>query len=194
MFVDANENQEGFADDLNVSDTELAGVNLFKDIDPDAATPDQVKAIIKTGQTLLVQKKTWRDKALAAKPAAAAETINPKPVAEPDGLGSLQSDVAELKTEREKRQFGHANDLTPEETDEVFAYSHGAKLNPSEALKKPFVQSALESLRAQSRADGAIPGPSNRSTVVDGKPFSSLTKEEKAKNFPQMVKNLSRRR
>lgn len=180
------ENQDGFADDPKVSDEELAAVNLFKEINPEAATPEQVKEILKTSKTLLVQKKNWREKALQPKPAP-QEIIKPAPAAEQPELAKLQGEVQRLNLSEEKRQFGYDHELSPSETNEVFAYAIGHNIKPSEALDKPFIKSGLESMRSQARAEGATPGPSGRSPVVEGKPFGEMSKDDKRKNFPKLV-------
>lgn len=157
----------------------------FSEIDPANATPEQVTELVKAGQTLLGQTKHWHGKATSVKPKE--EVINPKPTADPDIVGSLQSDVAELKTEREKRQFGHAHGLSPEEVDRAFALATGMNKKPKEVLEDQFFKAGLETLRKQQRANGAIPGPSNRSPMVDGKPFNEMKREDKIKNFGALV-------
>lgn len=159
----------------------------FSEIDPATATQEQIAELVKAGQTLLGQTKHWSKKAKEAPPAKPNEIINPKPAAEPDTVVQLQADVKRLTVVEEKRQFGHRNNLSPEQTDEVFAYAQGANIKPSEALTKPFVKNALESMFEQSRADGAIPGPSHGSPMVEGKPFRELKREDKVKHFDKFV-------
>jgi len=192
------ENQDSFADDPKVGDEELKGVNLFQDVDPATATPEQVAAIVKTGKTLLVQKKQWRERAIdpatgkpfkelladaQAKPDIKPNPPNPAEPTTPETEGRLKR----LELSEDKRQFGHAKELTPEETDHVFAFAQGTGLKPSEALEHPFVKSGLESLRRARKADGATPGPSSRSPVVEGKTFSEMNTDEKRKNFEKVV-------
>jgi len=95
--------------------------------------------------------------------------------------------MARLETSEEKRQFGHAHGLSPEETDHVFAYATGMNVKPQEALDKPFIKSGLSAIRAQQRADQATPGPSARSPRVEGKTFSEMTADERRKNFTTVV-------
>lgn len=193
MFVDAN----AAADDGNqdsAMELDESKYPKFSEIDPAKATPEQIAELVKAGQTLLGQTKHWSKKAkeLAAKPAN-EKIIKPNTITEPDVVKELQDNVQRLNVVEEKRQFGHTNNLSPEETDEVFAYSQGAGIKPKDALTKPFVKSALESIRSQRQADGATPGPSSRSPLVDGKPFNELKREDKIKNFEKLVQSKQRR-
>lgn len=191
------ENQEDveFGDDHKPTDEELNQVNLFKDIDPDAATPEQVAQIIKTGKTLLVQKKNWRTKAQTSvipvqEQPKLNQHNNPKP---PDRDDDLTPKVDMLMMAEEKRQFGYSKQLTPEETDHLFAYAKGSGLKPGEALDSPFFKNALIALRQQNRANDSTPSPSNRSPRVEGKSFGEMKRDEKEKNFSKVVAGLQKK-
>jgi hypothetical protein len=99
--------------------------------------------------------------------------------------------VAELKLEREKRQFGHHHGLSPEETDYAFELAHGKPTE--ETLKSDFFQGGLERLRAKSRTDSATPGSSNRSPKVEGKTFRESSNDEREKGFGNFVAGLKRK-
>lgn len=159
----------------------------FSEIDPANTTPEQVAELVKAGQTLLGQTKHWYKKGKSPVVVEPPLKTNPAPTAEPEAMAKLQADVSSLKTVEEKRRFGHVHSLSPEETDNVFAYAQGTGKKPSEALNDPFIKSGLQSMREQANADGAIPGPSSRSPLVDGKPFSEMKRDDKVKNFGKYV-------
>ena len=98
----------------------------------------------------------------------------------------IVSDVKSLKLAEKKRQFGYKHSLSPEETDRLFRYA--ADADPEEALKDPFFQAGLKEFRREKRVKEAIPSSSNRSAKVDGKTFSEMTSEERAKNWNKMFK------
>lgn len=196
------ENQDnGNAGTQEPSEAELnQDIKLPEGIDPDNATPEQVRELLKTSQTALAQKKHWRNKAIdpeTGKPykdlvTKAPEDLAPKPKPA-EAMPEAESRIARLEQAEEKRHFGHVHNLTPEETDQVYAYATGAGLKASEALEKPFIKNALEAMRSEARANDATPGPSSRSPIVEGKTFHDMTIEEKRKNFPQVVKALKNR-
>lgn len=104
---------------------------------------------------------------------------------EPEVDDDIRRDVAELKTERTKRLFGYEHGLSPDEVDAVFRINS----NPSaETLKDPFVKGGLQALRAKRSVENATANPSKRASVVDGKTFTTMTKEERAKNWSDLVK------
>lgn len=96
------------------------------------------------------------------------------------------SDIAELKLSEKKRQIGYKHGLSPEETDKLFAFA--GKDNPEEALKDTFFQAGLKEYRAQKRVNEAIPSSTNRSTKIEGKTFSDMSDEERAKNWSKLFK------
>lgn len=98
----------------------------------------------------------------------------------------IVSDVKSLKLAEKKRQFGYKHSLSPEETDRLFRYASDS--DPEEALKDPFFQAGLKEFRREKRVKEAIPSSSNRSAKVDGKTFSEMTPEERAKNWNKMFK------
>lgn len=195
MFVDTNAAPADGTNDAGMEFDE-SKYPKFSDIKPEEATPEQITELVKAGQTLLGQTKHWSAKAktLAAQVKPDDKTIKPNPVANEGDMGSLRADVEDLKTEREKRQFGHSHSLSPEETDRAFALAKGMGKKPTEILEDDFFKSGLQSLRDQQRAAGAIPGPSSRSPMVDGKSFSELKREDKIKNFDKFVASSAKRR
>lgn len=165
------------------------------DKDPSELTSEQVKVIQQNSKNVFGMSRHYKGKLDEAKPkpptpgqAEPSKLNEPTPPA--DDFAETKATVERLNTAEEKRQFGHSNNLSPEETDEVFAYAKGAGIKPSEALSKPFVKSALENIRQNARASGATPGSSNRSPKVEGKTFQEMNDGERRKNFNAVVKGL----
>lgn len=172
----------------------------FSDIDENNATPEQVKALKESAQTLLGKTKHWSGKAKTLTAELEEAKKNPPkgtqtPLAPTPGADDvdLRRDVNDLKLEKEKRQFGHANQLTPEETDHLFAFATGSNLKPAEAMSHPFFKSGLEALRQQNKNDANIPGPSRRAPVIEGKTFSEMTNDERRKNFDKVIGGASKK-
>lgn len=195
-----NQNSGGYSDDPSIGQDEIAAVELFKDINPDEITPEQARTVITTAKTLQAQKRRWREIAIdpstgkpykdaAVKPA----NVQTPPAQQPAAPPELVADVAELKLEREKRTFGHANGLDPEETDHLFAFAAGAKLTPAQALSHPFFKNGLTATRQQKQNSGATPGSSRRAPTVEGKTFAKMTPQEREKNFGTVVGALKRK-
>jgi hypothetical protein len=176
----------------------------FSEIDPQNATPEQVAELVKAGQTLLGQTKHYRGKAIdpeTGRPfaelleeAKKPKPSTPTPPANNPGAGDddLRTSVKRLETAEEKRQFGHANSLTPEETDNLFAFAKGMDLKPTEALAHPFFKTGLAAFRQEHNQNDATPGPSRRAPTVEGKHFGEMTREERSKNFPAIVSAASK--
>lgn len=164
----------------------------FSDIDINNATPEQVDALVKANQKLFGLTEHYSDKAkkLSEKPkeTTPAPTTTPQPPAPGAVDDDIRTSVKRLEMVEEKRQFGHSNSLTPEETDNLFAFATGMNLKPAEAMNHPFFKSGLEALRQEAKANGATPGPSRRAPVVEGKTFDQMTTDEKRKNFDKIVK------
>lgn len=152
-----------------------------------------IKQLTQTAKTALAQKKHWRGKAVDPVTGIPYKDIAskgkqdnaPHSTSEPS---ALEKDVAGLKLSEEKRQFGHANSLSPEETDAAFALAAGLGKKPSDVLDHPLFKGGLESMRRTARNAGATPGPSGRApVVVEGKAFKDMTPEERQKNFGAVV-------
>jgi hypothetical protein len=186
------ENQDVLADDLKPSDADLEGLDLFKDIDPTKATPEQVAELVKTGKTLLFQKKAWRTKAEAKVNTQDNPPLKPQPPA--GGNKETDDRLTKLEQSEEKRQFGFSHSLSPEETDSVFAFAQGTGKKPEDVLGHPFVKSGIDALRTQARAANGVPGSSNRSPKVEGKSFRDMKPEDRSKHFGAVVEGLTGRR
>jgi hypothetical protein len=194
--------------DLNADEVaELDNLDLesISSIDPETATPEQVALLQKTALPALHQRAKFKAKAIdpatgkpykdllaeaQAKPHQPKETPKATPAEIPDEINTRLSAV---ELSEQKRQFGHAKGLSPEEVDHVFTYANGVGKKPEEVLEAPFVKAGLEALRTETRTHSAIPGPSNRSPKVGGKAFSEMTEKEREESFPQVVAATTRR-
>lgn len=184
----ADPNEEGKRQEPNLDE-----------INPEEVTPDQVKSVIDFAKTVKGQREHWKTKALdpeTGKPyrdllsEAKAQkepekTHNDTPPERPDE--ELRQDVHRLKLSEEKRQFGHANNLSPEETDHVFSYAQGMQIKPSEALQNDFMKRALEANRKAAEQASATPGSSSRRTTVEGKQFGEMKPEDRKKNWTKIT-------
>ena len=98
------------------------------------------------------QKKGWREKALKKTEVKLTEEAKPEP----------EKKVTDDKW-KERMEFVVSNkDLSKDEVNEVIAYAEGKGITYDEALKSPFVSSAIESLRAKAKAEKETPPPSTR--------------------------------
>lgn len=169
----------------------------FADIDPANATLEQVDGLVKANQKLLGLTKHYSEKAkkLSEKPreTAPAPTTTPPAPPAPAADDDLGKRLGKLETSEQKRQFGHANSLTPEETDNLFAFASGMGLKPADAMVHPFFKNGLAALRQEAKVNSATPGPSRRAPIVEGKTFGEMTDAERKKNFSQIVAGASRK-
>lgn len=187
-------NQSGTAG-ANTGDGENDKELTLPEVDPTAATPEQVEQLVTVAKTALGQKAHWRAKAIdpeTGKPfkellEATKSTLPTKPPTPAELTPEADARLKRLEMSEEKRQFQFANNLTPEEADNVFAVASGMGIKPSEALTHPFVKSGLEALRQTNKARSATLSPSSRSPVVEGKSFKDMDAKERAKNFSQVV-------
>ena len=193
-----SENQSG-GDQQNAEDLKDPEVPTISDVNN--ASPEEVEKLVKANQTLLAQKKHWRQKAMDPATGKPYETLltearahsqpnNPPPK---DQEPETDVRIQRLELSEEKRQFGHAHSLAPEEADSVFAFAQGLGLKPKEALEHPFVKSGIAALRNEAKAANATLGPSSRSPVVEGKTFGEMSIDEKRKNFGKVVQHLNNR-
>lgn len=173
------ENHEGDVDPQNDEDTVV--IDPFDDEGARKLVASQIAI-----------KKHWREKAqkIEAENKVLAEelkkykpALQEKPVVEDDYKKKIDS----LSLAEEKRQFGYEHGLSPEETDEVFAYSTGRNIKPAEAKEKPFVKAAIEALRAQRRSESATPSPSSGLPAIDGKSWSEMSNDERKANFSKIM-------
>ena len=158
----------------------------------DVAEEQEDPAVLKANIAKLnEQKKRWRDRALDPSGKTYKElyetALKPKqetpiPV-EPD----VKDRLYKIEQIEEKRQFGYQNNLSPEETDYLFALAKGSEKKPSELLADTFVKGGLETVRKQKNNESATPRPSSRSPMVEGKSFNELKPEDKRKHWAKVT-------
>lgn len=91
-------------------------------------------------------------------------------------LQEIRETVNKLSLAEQKRQFQYENNLSPEQTDKVFAITSKPT---KETLEDPFVKAGLEAIRQQQRVSEATPSPSGRSATHNGKTFKDMTPDER---------------
>jgi len=79
-------------------------------------------------------------------------------------------------------------DLDAEDIDEVIAYAKGKNISYEEALNANVIKSYLKVKQAKAKIANAVPPTSSHSTVVNGKTWSEMNDQERAKNFHKMMK------
>lgn len=157
---------------------ELQGENLEqKQEAPEAEVADDNSADI---ETLRVQKSKWREKAIkeSEERKKLEEKLSalqgPKEVEKSPSVASSADKFAKLELKIE----GY-ND---EESD--FILKSGLGKN------NPFVKSAVEAMRSKQKVVESTPQPSNRSALVNNKPYSQLSREEKSANYADTFKQM----
>lgn len=148
--------------------------------DPKDENPEETITVPKAKFTSMQRKAIAYD-ANKEKPA-------PLPTREEPVDEGLKKDVESLKSAEQKRQFGYAHGLSPEETDKVFQISGGKPTD--ETLKDPFVIAGLEALRAAKRVAANTPGSSSGAKLYGGKPFNELSKADKQKAWEDEMKGV----
>jgi hypothetical protein len=157
--------------------------------DGDDLTAEELKAKLVKERELLKEaiqtKKNWRTKyEELQKSAVKPETLPTPTETKPDE--EVVARISKLETVEQKRQFGYANGLSPEETDKAFAYAKGLEIKPEDALKDEFFKNALDSHRSSERQSGNTPRPSSRLPRVEGKTFEEMKPDEKRKNWAKL--------
>lgn len=151
------------------------------------ATTEELQVKLAKSKELLKEaiktKKNWRIKAQELESKVPKPDSLPTPTPTEKPADEVVTRLSKLELEAEKRQFGYAHGLSPEETDKAFAYAKGADIQPDEVLKDDFFKKGLDALRAQNGQDGNTPHTSRRLPKVEGKTFAEMTPEEKKKNW-----------
>lgn len=99
-------------------------------------------------------------------------------------VDSLEKTTQQLVRNEEKRQFGYANDLSPDEVDVVFRLERKPS---SKSLKDPVIQGALKGYRDAKKAKANIPssggGRPNRPSDRSSKEDKNLSAGERRERF-----------
>lgn len=144
-------------------------------------------------KTALAQKAHWRGKAQSNPPAAAPGNTPNAPQKPDERVEALAGSVETLKLAEDKRQFGYAHKLSPEETDGAFALARGLGMKPAQVLEHPLFKNGLAGMRSENANSNASPGTSHRSVVVEGKTFEKMTADERRSNFDSVVQATQKR-
>ncbi len=103
-----------------------------------------------------------------------------------------QFDPSALKKEVNEKVDLRLAGYTPEMIEEIEAYAKGRNISLSEAAKAPFIQKAVDGLRAEKKGEDNTPAPSNKGPVINGKPASEIfkggTNAEKQSAWETMTK------
>ncbi len=97
----------------------------------------------------------------------------------------------EIASSVKMMKYAWENKLSPEETALVFKYNP----NPTQdTLKDPFFKAGLEAMRKASRVADATPSPSGKSSKIGGKTWAEMSKEDRAKNYENVVNGMTGRK
>lgn len=190
---------------ITVEDTDL-------DLEADTKTDDinlspiEDSELKKSLQTTIAKKKAWRAKAFDETTGKTykelyestinnpntQEQVETKPVEsekKEEATNDILKDVASLKEDRQMRVFQHANNLTPEQVDELFGYAKGMGIEPKDALEKPFMKKVLSQMSSDEASANAVLNPSRRApTQVGGKTFKEMSSDERRSAFSTFTK------
>lgn len=131
-------------------------------------------------ETLKVQKSKWREKAL--KEAEERKKIEEK-LAALQGLKETEKSSSVSSTDAKLAKIElKVEGYNDEEADFILKSGLGKD--------NPFVKAAVESMRSKQKVVEATPQPSNRSVLVNNKPYSQLSREEKSATYADTLKKL----
>lgn len=124
--------------------------------------------------------------ARAKKAEAERKNINkPEPKESKKEKDDIRQTVAELQLAEQKRQFGYANKLSPEETDYLFKLNS----NPtSELLNDTFIKGGLEAIRKEKRVEANTPSLGSRSQKFELPKKADMTPAERQQAFDEYRK------
>lgn len=155
-------------------------INLEEETIEDDGKTDLEKELAKKDS--IIRQLTAR----AKKAEAERKNFNkPEPKTVKEGKDDIRQTVAELQLAEQKRQFGYANRLSPEETDYLF------KLNSSptsDLLNDPFIKGGLEAIRKEKRVEANTPSLSSRSQKFELPKKADMSREDKENAFAEYRK------
>lgn len=183
---------------VTIEDQDLE--NDTDEVKTEGVTDEDLK---KDLQTTIAKKKAWREKATDPDSGKSYKELYEESVKKQttdtkgeegkekkeDNSEGIQKDIALLKEESQKRIFQHANELSSEQVDEVFAYARGSGIEPKDALEKPFMKGILNQMATDKDNANASLSPSHRAPVqIKGKSFKDMTADERKEAFPSFSK------
>lgn len=92
--------------------------------------------------------------------------------------GGTTFDPSQLERKVEEKVDLRLKGYTSEQIGEIEKYAKGAGISLSEAEKSPFIQSAVEAIRAKEKSVQNTPASSSRIPVFNGKPATEGLKSE----------------
>ena len=177
-----DDSQNSFEEIVQVVEDESARDNILKALKTEAVRKNHFKEKLEKAEAERAEMQAkWE----------AAQQQQPKEETKINPSEELVRDVQGLKLENEKRNFQYTNNLSPAETDKVFALAKGMSKSPDEILKDDFVSAGIEGLRAKAKQDDATPMPSvSSATVVSGKTWGDMKPEERKQNWEKVRDNI----
>lgn len=162
-------------------ETEEATPEVAEPQEQEDKTPDTAELQARLAELETKNKQLYarlqKEKTAAKQPKIQSSTDNPD--------DDLRSKVESLSVAEQKRQFGYAHGLSPEETDAVFKHNP----NPTaETLEDPFVKGGLSMIKKSKRLSDGIPTSHSRPLQVDGKRFSDLSVEDRQKHYHSLIR------
>ena len=97
----------------------------------------------------------------------------------------LSKDIAEIKLARKIDTFAEENGLSRTQAEKVLTLYPSAT---SETLKDPFIAEGIKALARKERVDMATPR-AGRASVINGKSFREMSRDERIANFSKIVGN-----
>lgn len=170
---------------------EVAEENLEINLDEEMIE-DEPTENVEELKAQLAKKDQAMKQILARAKAAEAKTKNinkPEPKKGRD-KDDIRETVEQLRLAEQKRQFGYANKLSPEETDYLF------KLSPtpsSELLNDPFIKGGLEAIRKSKRVEDNTPALGSRSPRFELPKKENMTPADKQKAFEEHMQSKFRK-
>ena len=89
-------------------------------------------------------------------------------------------DSAALERKIEEKVSLRMQGYEAEHLEEIERYAKGAGISLAEAAKSPFIQKAVDALRAEKKTEESTPAPSNNVRLVGGKPANEVLKDPSA--------------
>lgn len=137
----------------------------------------------------------WKERALKAEKAIERNkqktkkkpqsTLKKRPTEDDDDVAER---IARLEQSDQKRAFGYEHGLSPQATDELFAYAKGVGKKPETVMKTAIGKSIINTVKRKERLDGNSPSSSAKKSSFASKDFNSLSPQDKQKAFEQFVK------
>lgn len=89
-------------------------------------------------------------------------------------------DPSELERKIEEKVSLRMQGYDAEHLEEIERYAKGAGISLTEASKSPFIQKAIDGLRAEKKTEESTPAPSNKVRLVGGKPANEVLRDPSA--------------